>query len=85
MVAVYRLMGFPGGSWVRESFCQCRRLKFLILDQKIPREENGPGNHMDGRSWGATAHGIAEESDRDPLTEQQHQQYRLIGGKRETG
>ena len=50
--------GFPGGSVVKKSTCQCRRLVFNLWVGKIPQSRNGNplqesclGNTMDRRDW----------------------------------
>ena len=71
------MIGLPGGSVVKISTYQCRRCKrqgFNPWVGKIPYRRKwqhpprfSPGNPMDWRTWWATIHGIAKESDRTLL------------------
>ena len=66
-------MGFPGGSVVKKSTCQCRRYwrcGFNPCVEKIPwrkKCQSTPGflpeKSMDKGTWWATVHGVAKESD----------------------
>ena len=62
--------GFPGGSVLKKSTCQCRRLVFNLWVGKIPQSRNGNplqdsclGNTMDRGHWQATVYGVTKESD----------------------
>ena len=64
------MKGFPGGSAVKNTPCQCRRCRFNRWVRKIPREGNGHPlqysclkNPMDRGAWWATVHGGHKESD----------------------
>ena len=63
-------MGFPGGSVVKKSACQCKRCKFNAWVGKIPWRGNGNPlqyscleNPMGRGAWQATVHGVTKESD----------------------
>ena len=58
------IMGFPGGSVVKESACQCRRHRRYQFDpwvRKIPWrriQHSCLENPVDRRAWEATIHGL---------------------------
>ena len=69
--------GFPGGSVVKESVCQCRRYQLSLIagSEKSPGEGNGDPfqyscleNPMGKGVWWATVHGVVKRD----MTEHTH-------------
>ena len=70
---VFHNWGFPGGTVVKESACQCRghrRCGFYSLVGKIPWSRKCqptpvylPENPMNRGAWRIAVHGVTEESD----------------------
>ena len=64
------MYGFPDGSAVKESACQCMRCKFnrsILGLRRSPGGRNGKplqysclGNPMDRGAWWATVHGVTK-------------------------
>jgi len=72
--------GFPGGSVLKRSICQCRRCGFDPWVWKSPGEGNGNplqysflGNPMHKGAWWATVHGVAESNMIEVIKQQQVQ------------
>ena len=68
------MVGFPGGTSVKEPACQClkhKRCRFDPLVGKIPWRKNGnplpyscPKNSVDRRAWWATVHRVSKSQTR---------------------
>ena len=67
---VYYVMGFPGGSVVKNPPANTEDLSLILGLGRSPEKGNGnplqyscPGNPMDGGAWRATVSGVAKELD----------------------
>ena len=66
-ISYYRFMGFPGGSYGKESACNVGDLRLIPGSGRAPREGNGNplqysclGNPMDRGAWQVGVRGVAK-------------------------